>query len=264
MAEDPRYWGSWKGRVIRAIAIDGAKTWNEIRDDTGLSPKSLNKVLSELFNAEALEKRGENEYRVTYELYKEYQEYFDTIDRKTIATTVRVTEAEQKDLVSWIDTWKDSMGLDFSLAPEHFYLQGADLTNFSIKLIQRAKKQVLAVNPYVDQCDLSDSLWKSAEKGVKVTLITRTPDDKFDDIKKRKEKFLDSLEKQGVQVVRNPRVHAKLIVVDKAVAIASSMNFHSSSIGGSSWEAGLVTKQDMVVESMVDSINRLQERTEKS
>ncbi len=116
LVEEPRYWGSWKGRVVRAIAIDGARTWNEIRDDTGLSPKSLNRVLSELFNAEALEKRGENEYKVTYDLYKEYQEYFETIDKKTIATAVRVTEAEQKALVSWIDNWKDSMDLTFSLA----------------------------------------------------------------------------------------------------------------------------------------------------
>lgn len=61
MLEEPRYWESWKGRVVKAIAIDGVRTWTEIRDSTGLSPMSLNKVLSELFNADMLEKKGESE-----------------------------------------------------------------------------------------------------------------------------------------------------------------------------------------------------------
>jgi len=60
LPEEPRYWGSWKGRVIRAIAIDRAQTWSEMRDITGLSPKSLNRVLAEMFDAEVLENRTLN------------------------------------------------------------------------------------------------------------------------------------------------------------------------------------------------------------
>ncbi len=44
------------------------------------------------------------------------------------------------------------------------------------------------------------------------------------------------------------------------MAIVSSMNFTGLSEGGSSWEAGLVTKEDGVVESVIDSILRLIER----
>ncbi len=51
-----------------------------------------------------------------------------------------------------------------------------------------------------------------------------------------------------------------MIVVDKAVAVVSSMNLTGLSAGGSSWEAGLVTKEDTVVESIVDSIYGLLER----
>lgn len=43
--EKPKYWGSWKGRVIKAIALDGAETWDDIRDLTGLSSESLNRAL---------------------------------------------------------------------------------------------------------------------------------------------------------------------------------------------------------------------------
>lgn len=262
MAEEPRYWGSWKGRVVKAISLDDARTWNEIRDQTGLSPKSLNKVLSELLSAEAIEKRGEGEYRVVYELYKEYKEFSETKGKTVEVKPISVTESEQKDLISWIDHWRESMDLNFSLQPEHFYLEGADLNNFSIKLIQRAKKQILVVNPYVDQCDLSDTLWKMADSGVQILLITRPPDDRYEDSKERKEKFLKHLEEKKVRVIKNHRVHAKIIAVDKAVAVVSSMNFQSSSTGGSAWEAGLVTKNDIVVESIVGSILALEERPE--
>ncbi|RLJ04569.1 MAG: hypothetical protein DRP08_01445 [Candidatus Aenigmatarchaeota archaeon] len=95
MTEEPTYWGSWKGRVVKAIAIDGARTWNEIRNQTGLSPKSLNRILAEMFNAEAIEKHGEGEYRVAYELYKEFDEAKGGV---TTSSPIEVNEAEQKSL----------------------------------------------------------------------------------------------------------------------------------------------------------------------
>ena len=61
-------------------------------------------------------------------------------------------------------------------------------------------------------------------------------------------------------MIYNERAHAKLILVDKSVAVVSSMNMTSLSAGGSSWEAGLVTKEDTVVESIIDSVYQLLER----
>jgi phosphatidylserine/phosphatidylglycerophosphate/cardiolipin synthase-like enzyme len=126
----------------------------------------------------------------------------------------------------------------------------------------RAKREVLVVNPYVDQTDLADSLWKTDPKQKQVILVTRKPEDSYDQIKKRKEVFHKNLKERGVQIIYNSRIHAKVIAVDKAVAIVSSMNLQSSSTGGSSWEAGLVTKDDTVVESIVDTIYGLIERPE--
>ena len=54
--EKLRYFGSWKGRIIKAIAIDGARTWEEIRESTGLYRTTLNEVMSELFDAKVLRK----------------------------------------------------------------------------------------------------------------------------------------------------------------------------------------------------------------
>ena len=65
MAKEPRYYGSWKGRIIKAIAIDRAQTWTAIRDKTGLSPKTLNKVLSELFDGKVIEKDSDGNVSLT-------------------------------------------------------------------------------------------------------------------------------------------------------------------------------------------------------
>ena len=55
-------------------------------------------------------------------------------------------------------------------------------------------------------------------------------------------------------MIYNDAVHAKMIVLDRAVAIVSSMNFYSSSTAGISWEAGIVTFEDTVVESITNAI----------
>ncbi len=163
--------------------------------------------------------------------------------------------------MGWIGQWKDSQNLDILPHLEHFFLKGGSLTNFSEQLILRSRKEVLVVNPFVDQCDLSDSLWKTVEEGKDVILSTRSPEEEKDQKHRtRKEKQHKVLRERGVRVAYNQRVHTKLIVVDKAVAAVSSMNLTGLSTGGSSWEAGLVTKEDTVVESIVDSIYGLLER----
>ena len=52
----PKYWGSWKGRVLTAIALNGEQTWTELLEKTGLSFKALNRALSGLFNDKAVTK----------------------------------------------------------------------------------------------------------------------------------------------------------------------------------------------------------------
>lgn len=77
MTEDqPLFLGSWKGRVIKAITVDGARTWEDLREMTGLFPKTLNKVLQELFVINAIYKIDDGTYRVDKQLFKDYTEYF--------------------------------------------------------------------------------------------------------------------------------------------------------------------------------------------
>ena len=68
--------------------------------------------------------------------------------------------------------------------------------------------------------------------------------------------------KSGVQILYNDYVHAKLLLVDDLVAFVSSMNFTSSSSGGKAWEAGVITWQQGIVNSILNSIKNIIEDTD--
>ena len=269
MREEPRYWGSWKGRVIKAIVVDGAKTWNDIRDFTGLSSRSLNVALFEMFDAGILQKIG-GVYRVSREIYKDYREFFErqgisaesAVREADQKIPVKFSEEKQKDIVKWIDQWREVRNLDFSLEPKHFFLEGRHLDDISKELICNAKSEVLVVNPYVDKCDLSDTLREASKRGIEVRLITRRPSTSKGSFRQDKREYHRFLKEDGVSVIYNKVVHAKIVVVDRAVAIISSMNFYSSSSGGASWEAGLISVEETVVESIVNTILELLEKPE--
>ena len=211
-------------------------------------------------------------YRVSPEIHKEYEEFsgrqgiseesdIRAVDQKV---PVKFSEEKQKDLVRWIDQRREVKGLDFSLEHKHFFLEGMHLDDISKELIRKAKSEVLVVNPYVNVCDLSNTLRGASKRGISVTLITRRPDGKKYSYRKEKQEYHTTLKKEGVILTYNKMAHAKLIVVDRAVAIVSSMNFYSGSSGGASWEAGFVSIEETVVESVVSSILRLLEKPEST
>ena len=259
LVKEPKFWGSWKGRVIKAIVVDNAHHWNEIRDSTGLFEKPLNKALAELFNSGYLHKRdADGTYWVTDNIYREYNEFFNK--QKTVSPT-KFSEEKQKDLVDWIDQWREVKNLDFSLDHKHFYLIGNHLDDISDELIRKSTNEVLIVNPFVEHCNLTKALRDTRKGGVNVRLITRPPesDSKYPE---KKRQYHDILKKEGIELTYNDKVHAKIITVDRAVAIVSSMNFNSYSSGGGSWEAGLISVEESVVESVAGSILRLVEKPE--
>jgi phosphatidylserine/phosphatidylglycerophosphate/cardiolipin synthase-like enzyme len=263
---EPKYWGSWKGRVIRAIAIDDVHSWEDILILTELSPNTLRKVLAEMFDVNILEKSrdkyGFPAYRITDEgLCNEYRHFYATQDFELVEREpehpVRISaEEETTDLIKWINRWIIFKGIDISLESKHFYLDGRYLSDLSKDLISRAKQEVLIVNPYVDECNLSNTMLDAVKNGAKVKIITRPPDDQVP-YNNEKLEYHSKLKEEGVRVGYNKKVHSKLIIVDSSVAIISSMNFYSSSSGGKSWEAGLVSIEDTVVNSVAKSILEL-------
>jgi phosphatidylserine/phosphatidylglycerophosphate/cardiolipin synthase-like enzyme len=269
MGEEPKYYGSWKGRVIEAIVRNGLMDWNGLLEFTELSPKSLNKAIAELHQNGILTKEKDGKYKVIYEVYKEYKAFFNSQDtsaeEKIVDVTARtikgidkiisatISSVKEKDIKSWINDWKKVNNLAFSVDSNHFYLKGGDLEIIIKGLIQRAKEEILVVNPFINQCNLSNAIGEAGKKGVKTTIITR-PIGSRDMRREEIQDCHDELMQSNVVLKYNNSVHAKLVIVDREVAVISSMNFIPTSSGGSSWEAGVVSIDEAVVKSVVESI----------
>ena len=238
---------SWQGSVIRAIVSSGHPlTWKEIQEATGLEEKQLNRALTDLRSSGEvlkIEDRWEKyaKYQVSEEFYPTYSEIYNL----------------KIGLTKWINQWKEGRKLDFSLEHEQFFLEGRHLDDFSKELISHAKSEVLLVNPFIQDCDLSNTLREAKKNGTKVQIITRIPQDKFLDKLKKKQEYHSTLKQEGISLVYKEKVHAKLVVVDRVAVIVSSMNFYADSSAGVSWEAGLVSIDTKVVESIIGSLSKL-------
>lgn len=242
MFKKPEYWDSWKGQIIRAIVLDGAYTKNEILKTTGLTETKFETGCDALFTDNILKERYTDRFWVnSRDLCNEYREFVKTI---------------QGSLIDWLNGWREHKRINRIL--NHFFLDDKLLDELSEKLIENAYLDVLVANPFVYPCHLSNTLIKAIKKGTRVRLVTRHITDRLRYQYEKKEKYHSKLKKEGVSITYDDSVHAKLIVVDRAVAIVSSMNFIASSMGGASYEAGLVTVEPDVVHSVALSIiNRL-------
>ena len=229
---DPRFWASWKGRIIRAIVLNGVNTSDEILKITKLREGEFEQALKELFQAKLLEEREKDKFWVNRELYGKCWRFFGEL---------------QETLIDWVQKWRMKARfvsiLDRKLT--HFYLSDRELSSFSEMLIEQAKQEILVTNPFVRRCHISDTLMRMSANGINVTLVARSVEP---------EQFKRELSARGVAFTYDESIHAKLIVVDRRVGIVSSMNFYAGSSGGASWEAGLVTTETKVVNSITRSI----------
>ena len=233
------YPNTMKGEVLKAIIMKGSSiSWKELQNTTGLNEKSLNYALYQLIESKEIFKVGRN-YEVSKKLHDDYQKTFGQLGT---------------DLDSWIIQWKRVKNLDFSLKNRQFFLEGRHLDDFTKELISHAKSEVVIVNPFIQECDLSNTLREVKKQGIEVQIITRPPKDNYPNRLQQKQDFHNKLKQDGLSIIYKAKVHAKITIVDRTVAIVSSMNFYPESSAGVSWEAGLITTDEIVVESMVKSI----------
>jgi phosphatidylserine/phosphatidylglycerophosphate/cardiolipin synthase-like enzyme len=265
--EEPPYLGSWKGRVLEALAVYNVRYWDNLLVFTELTPDSLNTALSELFDLNILTITDDGGYWVEESVYHQYRSFFVNVpieeDLRTQAPSPIPKEVllEDENIARWVRKWRDFKNLTFSLDARHFFLEGTYLDDLSKDLIRQAKHEVLIVNPYIEQCHLSNTLIDPIANHAKVIVVTRhfREDDLY---LKEKQAYHEYLQKEGVQFHYNRRIHAKLLVVDKRIAVISSMNFIVQSSGGSSWEAGMISIDEAIVKSVTKTIYELLERIE--
>ena len=150
----------------------------------------------------------------------------------------------ERDFNKWIADWRHIKGLDFSMESKHFFLEGADLDDFTKNLINDAEKTILLANPFVEMCYLTDYLIDARSRDIEIKIVLRPESDK-----PKRVECQNKLKAKGVFLQKDNRIHSKIIVVDDKVAVVSSMNFYSNSSGGGSSEAGIVSIDESVVDS---------------
>jgi phosphatidylserine/phosphatidylglycerophosphate/cardiolipin synthase-like enzyme len=106
-------------------------------------------------------------------------------------------------------------------------------------------------------------LIEASRNGINVQIITRPPEDRLPEYLKKKQDYHSKLKQEGISLFYDAKVHAKLIVVDRAIAIVSSMNFYADSSAGVSWEVGLVSINQNVANSIANSFSKVLEDAPK-
>jgi len=253
-AEEPIYWGSYKGRIIKAIAVDGGRSWTDLQELTGFNPKTINTVLSELFNTDSIYKTKEGEYRVAKDIFKQYVQYFKENNADPPQTVFKVKEEDQKQILREFQSYVYLKKLD--LFDNHIFLEGSNLEGLNTHLVENVQKEMLIVNPFLGKTNILDSVGKKAKDGVKVKILTRSPEsEKNADSADKKRDFVQSLHDNDIEVFLNDYIHAKIMVFDRGVAIISSMNIYPHSLAGGSWEAGIATSSSEVLNEILNVVN---------
>jgi hypothetical protein len=242
---EPRFWGSYKGRIIKSISIDGARTWDDILELTGLNPRAINTVLSELFDLKAIYKTNDNEYRVAKDLYIEYKTYFSNLEGN-FSSSLKVKKEDQQNIVREFQDWMSLKKA--SLTDNHTFLEGGKLDDLTRHLIENVRTELLVVNPFIDKSNLVNTMKNRSQKGIIIKVLTKPPE------LKEKTEFVDNLQEYKIDVSVNKSIHAKIMVFDRGVAIISSMNLFAFSLGGGSWEAGIATCSEDVVSEVLNGI----------
>lgn len=180
---------------------------------------------------------------------------------ETETKTSTNSEKQGDHLTQWLTQWAAARPINQPLSAKHFFIEGMRLEELARDAIARARDEVLVTTPYLDNCFLVTALQEARNRRANVKIITRRPNSK-DDKEYSKLECQAFLRKNGVSIHYDNTIHAKIIVIDQTIAIVSSMNIYSGSTGGGSLEAGIVTFERIVVESVGKYVASLLEKPE--
>jgi hypothetical protein len=276
----PKYWASWEGKIITVLVLSEGSgvSWENLVKQTGLTGFQLRSALATLVDAHVITKEEtEANYHLADEkLSKEYQRHIffskkddtktdskdheenEPVEEKIKPQLIRPMSTNNplnhgKDRILWISQWRDAKDLSFSLENKHFFLAGPDLDDFTKQVVLDSKEAILVANPCLENCYLTIALEHIARKGRKVKIITRPPDCEETNYDKKQDCHA-LLRSTGVSINYQTEIHSKVLTIDGYVAIVSSTNFYSGYSEGPSLEAGIVSVDERVVNSIVEYI----------
>lgn len=279
MSSKPRYWDTENGKVLKAIVTSEHRTRSEIRDITGFTDEKLNQILADLFISDLISKTGSSYWIEDYDLFCEYRDYIKgNYDSKFLSKEyreeqekIRALREESDAILTYIEEngyentvirnviwWSLREGIKYRVFSEHFFIEGDLLDRLCKDVIDFSKTKILVINPFVDQCSLSDKLKDAGLQGKDVTLLTRSPlSESAARVRTLRKKYHDALHQSGVKIFYNDRLHSKIILSDDILGIVSSMNFKSESSSGKNLEAGMVAWQKQTIESLNNYVVKL-------
>src|SRR5665648_188554 len=126
IVEEPPFYGSWKGRVIEAIALENIRDWNGIQEYTQLYPENLNKAISELYTLDVITRKEDGLYWIKdIVLYHQYREYFENPNDDYNAPLINHEPPEEvalekalpkdENIANFVVKWRAFKNLSFSL-----------------------------------------------------------------------------------------------------------------------------------------------------
>jgi hypothetical protein len=275
MSSKPRYWDTKKGKVLNAIFKSKNRTWIEIQEATKYSEKELRGILKELFEVDEISKKGSSYWIEDYDLWCEYRDYqessMESVEKQELRIQLTAFKAKWNPIIEYLKekhpgktiitnilSWTMTQNISFDPRAEHFFVEGDLLDQISKTAIDQAHEGIVIVNPFVDQCSLSDKLKTVSMSGKNITLITRSPaSEGYLKVRKQRKAYHMALNQSGVTIFYNDRIHSKILLVDKKCGIVSSMNFKSESSSGKNLEAGLITWQKDTIQSLINYVTTL-------
>lgn len=85
---DEKFWETWRGRIVRAIVLNGAYTKDAILKNTSLGEKQFEQAVKELLDNNLLEEMENRPFWVKRDLYGKCQIFFDGL-QETLAGWVK-------------------------------------------------------------------------------------------------------------------------------------------------------------------------------
>ena len=121
---EPPYYGSWKGRILEAIAVEGIRHWEGILDYAQLTPNNLNLALSELYDLNIITRKEDGLYWISdIDIYHQYRSYFDNLKpdktpliqhKEQDMATLEKALPKDDNIAKWVVKWRAFKNLSFS------------------------------------------------------------------------------------------------------------------------------------------------------
>ena len=127
-------------------------------------------------------------------------------------------------------------------------------------IVARAKSEILFCSPWITYA--LNEFEEIKSKNIKVKILTRFDESDVKSGSTDIDRLRQFIESANTEVKFNNRLHAKMVIVDKSIAVISSANLTRSGLSVN-YEAGVVLRDESLVEKAIIFFDEVWEEGEK-